>query len=56
MLVVRNSVSEDFIVPNTVLIYSAAIAGVAFNGIDNTALNLLIFLLDFDVSRIHKND
>lgn len=41
MLVVRNSVSEDFIVPNTVLIYSAAIAGVAFNGIDNTALNLL---------------
>ena len=41
MLVVRNSVSEDFIVTYAVLVYSAAIAGVALNGIDDTVLNLL---------------
>ena len=41
MLVVRNSVSEDFIVTYAVLVYSAAIAGVALNGIDDTVLDLL---------------
>ena len=41
MLVVRNSVSEDFIVTYAVLAYSAAIAGVALHGIDDTVLDLL---------------
>ena len=39
--VVWNSVSEDFIVSYTVLIYSAAIAGVALDGVDNAVFDLL---------------
>ena len=41
VLIVRNSVSEDFVVTYAVPVYSAAIAGVALNGIDDTVLNLL---------------
>ena len=41
MLVVRYSVSEDFVVTYAVLVYPTAIAGVALNGIDDTVLNLL---------------
>ena len=41
MLVVWNSISENFVVTYAVLVYSAAIAGVALNGIDDTVLDLL---------------
>ena len=41
MLVVRNSVSEDFVMTYAVLVYPAAIAGVSFNGINDTVLDLL---------------
>ena len=41
MLVARNSVSEDFIVTYAVLVYSAAIAGVALDGVDNAVFDFL---------------
>ena len=41
VLVVRNSVSEDFIVTYAVLVYPTAITGVSLNGINDTVLDLL---------------
>ena len=40
-LVCDYSISENFIIANWILIYPAAIAGVALDGVDNTAFDLL---------------
>ena len=39
--VVRYPVAENFIIANRVLIDAAAVAGVAFNGVDDTVFDLL---------------
>ena len=39
--VVRNSISEDFVVIYAVLVYSAAITRVSLNGINNTVFDFL---------------
>ena len=41
MLVVRNSVSEDFVVTYAVLVYPTAITGVSLNGINDTVFDFL---------------
>ena len=41
LLVLRYPVSEDFVVTYAVMVYSATIAGVALNGINDTVLDLL---------------
>ena len=41
VLVVRNSVSEDFVVTYAVLVYPTAIAGVSLNGINDTVFDFL---------------
>ena len=40
-LVCDYSISENFIIANWILIYPAAIAGVAFNGVDDAVFDLL---------------
>ena len=40
-LVVRNSVSEDFVVTYAVLVYPTAITGVSLNGINDTVFYFL---------------
>ena len=41
LLVVRNSVSEDFVVTYAVLVYPTAITGVSLNGINDTVFDFL---------------
>ena len=41
MLVVRNSVSENFVVTYAVLVYPTAITGVSLNGINDTVFDFL---------------
>ena len=37
----QRSVSQDFVVAYSIMVFTAAIAGVALNGVDNTVLNPL---------------
>ena len=41
MLVVRHSISEDFVVTYAVLVYPTAITGVSLNGINDTVFDFL---------------
>ena len=46
VLVVRHSISEDFVVTYAVLVYPTAITGVSINGMNDT-----VFDFSFDFSR-----
>ena len=41
LLIGRNPVSQDFIIAHSIVVFSTAIAGVAFDGVDNAVLDPL---------------
>lgn len=49
LLVVWNSIAENFVVTYAILVYSATIAGVALNGVDNA---VFAFFHDADMFRL----
>ena len=38
---IKDSISEDFVVPNRVMILTAAVSGVTFHGVNDTILHSL---------------
>ena len=44
---IKDSISEDFVVPNRVMILTAAVSGVTFHGVNDTILHLASSHLGF---------